>query len=261
MILFDRYSLDSWLSQNSCFEVAGYIADIKQSIGGTVFTVGYHLNGSLNAVELQTLIEYDIKPIGINNWNLANSDSKQFLKDNIEGIYLIDDGFGIIIESDNPIILKCDRIEISEPRIYESVVQPFLSTTISASASTDIIINPEFWIESFKQHSIDIGFRIQFENIKEINQLSSSDYSGYFLQRPDRIELNDQGIFFFSISQISDKFNISLSLNDAELLNEWNVLFKILSNLKGIRVCCGNVHFDQKALIEFISSSKFPYHS
>jgi hypothetical protein len=52
--------------------------------------------------------------------------------------------------------------------------------------------------------------------------------------------------------------HISFELGDSELKKEWTILFKIISNLNGLKVNCGNVSFNQNEWIDFITTKKLP---
>jgi hypothetical protein len=155
--------------------------------------------------------------------------------------------------------LTCESIDISEPREIETYTKPWISEReIFISATKDSIPKPDFWINSFKQYSTNIGLRVYGDNIKKTDKIPYPDYSGFFIQRLDRVNENDKGIFIKSITQKDKDFHISFELDDTELKTEWNILYKVISNLNGLKVNCGNVSFNQNEWIDFIKTQKLP---
>lgn len=258
MIITDRNKLESWLDQNYWFE-DGFISKIEQDSNGLIITVGFQTKGTYVAGETMTIKEFDLKPKGINKWTFSESGFKPGYDWCIEGLDLVENDFGIRFETPNVFELTCTSIDISEPREIETFTKPWISEReVFVSATIDSIPKPDFWINSFKQYSANIGLRVYGDKIKETDKIPYPDYSGFFIQRPDRINENDKGIFIKSITQKGNDLHISFELEDTELKTEWNVLYKVISNLNGLKVNCGNVSFNQNEWIDFINTEKLP---
>ncbi len=258
MIITDRNKLKSWLDQNYWFE-DGFISKIEQDSNVLIITVGFQTKGTYVAGEPMTIKEFDLKPKGISNWTFSDSGFKPGYDLCIEGLDLVENDFGIRFETPNVFELTCESIDVSEPRKIETFTKPWISEReIFVSANMDSIPKPDFWLNSFKQYSANIGLRVFGDIIKEMDKIPYPDYSGFFIQRLDRIKESDKGIFIKSITQKGNDLNISFELNDAELKTEWNILFKIISNLNGLKVNCGNVTFNQNEWIDFITTDKLP---
>jgi hypothetical protein len=258
MIISDRNKLESWLDQNNWFE-DGFISKIEQDSNGLIITVGFQIKGTYVAGEPMTIKEFDLKPKRIKNWTFADSGFRPSYDWCIERLDLIENDFGIRFETQNVFNLTCDSIDISEPREFETLTKPWLSEReIFISATVDSIPKPDFWINLYKQYFKNIGFRVHGDLIKETNKIPYPDYSGFFIQRPDRINENDKGILIKSIAQNGKYLNISFELYDTELKTEWNVLYRIISNFDGLKVNCGNVSFNQNEWLDFIATEKLP---
>lgn len=258
MIITDRNKLESWLDQNYWFE-DGFISKIGQDSNGPIITVGFQLKGTYVAGEPMTIKEFDLKPIGICNCTFSDSGFKPSYDWCIRGLDLVENDFGIRFETPNVFELTCESIDVSEPRVIETYTKPWLSEReIFISASIDSIPRPDFWINSFKQYSANIGLRVLGDKITEYEKIPYPDYSGFFIQRPDRVNENDKGIFIKSIIQKDSDLHISFELDDAELKTEWTILFKIISNLNALNVSCGNVSFNQKEWTEYIRTGNLP---
>ena len=258
MIITDRNKLESWLDQNYWFE-DGFISKIEQDSNGLIITVGFQIKGTYVAGEPMTIKEFDLKPKGIRNWTFSDSGFKPGYDWCIEGLDLVENDLGIRFETPNVFELTCESIDISKPREIQTFTKPWISEReLFISATIDSIPKPDFWINLFKQHSTNIGLRVYGDKIKETDRIPYPDYSGFFIQRPNRINENDKGIFIKSITQKGEDLHISFELSDSELKKEWTILFKIISNLNGLKVNCGNVSFNQNEWIDFITTKKLP---
>lgn len=258
MIITDRNKLKSWLDLNNWFE-DGYISKIEQSSKGLIITVGSQIKGTYVAGEPMTIKEFDLKPKGIYIWTFADSGFIPGYNWCIEGLDLIENDLGIRFETPNVFELTCESIDISEPREIETITKPWISEReVFVSATIDSIPKPDFWINSFKQYSTNVGLRVYGDKIKQTDKIPYPDYSGFFIQRPDRTNENDKGIFIKSITQKGSDLHISFVLDDNQLKTEWNILFKIISNLNGVKVNSGNVSFNQNEWLDFIDTEKFP---
>lgn len=224
-----------------------------------IITVGYQVEGNYVAGEPKTIKEFDLKPKGINSWTYLNSEFKPSYDWCIEGLDLVENDFGIRFETPSVFDLTCKSIEISEPREIKTYTKPWLSEKeIFISVLIDSIPKPGFWINSFAKYSVNIGFRVYGDKIKELDKIPYPDYSGYFIQRLDRTNENERGIFINSISSKEKDLKMSFELDNSELKAEWNILYKIISNFKGLVVHSGNVSFNQKEWIDFIETDKLP---
>ncbi len=258
MIITERNKLESWLDQNYWFE-DGFISKIEQKSNELIITVGFQLKGTYVAGEPMTIKEFDLKPKQINSWTFSDSVFKPSYNSCIEGLNLVENDFGIRFETYNVFELTCKSIDISEPRVIETFTKPWMSETeIFISAFIDSIPRPDYWIKNFEQRSINIGLRVYGDKIKETAKIPYPDYSGFFIQRQDRINKNDSGIFISSITENGREISFSFELQDFELKKEWNVLYNIIANFNGLNVTCGNVNFNQSEWLDFIKTGKLP---
>lgn len=258
MVITDRNKLESWLDQNYWFE-DGFVSRIEQDSKGLIITVGFQTKGTYVAGEPMIIKEFDLKPKEISNWTFSDSGFKPSYDWCIEGLDLVEHDFGIRFETPNVFELTCKSIDISEPREVETYAKPWISErAVFLSANMDSIPKPDFWINSFKQYSLNIGLRVYGDIIKEMDKIPYPDYSGFFIQRAERIKENDKGIFIKSITQKCGDLNISFELDDTELKTEWNILLKIISNFNGLKVNCGNVTFNHYEWFDFITTDKLP---
>jgi hypothetical protein len=243
MIIDDRNKLQDWLDQNDWFE-DGYISRINLDSSIIEITLGLQTSGTYVAGEPKTLKEFIIKLHGVQTCTFDKSKFTPGYDWCIAHVELPENEFGLKFVTSSIFELTCETIEISEPKIIKTITKPWISDKgFFVTAYRSEIPKPQYWIDSLKDLGFNVGFRYYRGELKQINDIPYPDYSGYFIQRLDRITKTEMGIFFKSLKQEKNKIRLSIELEDKEIDSIWKALKRIISTWKGLQVNCGNVTF------------------
>jgi len=258
MIINDLDELKNWLDQNYWFE-DGYISKIESDDTGLIITIGLQIKGTYVAGKPKTLREYKIKPHGLKKWTFDNSKFTPGYDWCIEGVDIIENDFGLQFDTPAPFELICEKIEISEPKLINTYTKPWTSKKEIFISIMDIKIpKPKDWIDKFKDYDTDIGFRVYADNFKDIKKIPYPDYSGYYIQKPDRINLSDKGIFIKQVKQLENEVSFVFELQDDDLKTVWSKLHMIISDWNNIKVNSGNVTFNKNEWKDFVEKGILP---
>ena len=258
MIIDNRNELQDWLDLNDWFE-DGYISMINSDSSNIEITLGLQTSGTYVAGEPKTLKEFIIKPHGIKTWTYDKSKFTPGYDWCIVNVALLDNGFGLKFDTPSIFELTCDTIEISEPKIIETITKPWISEReFFVAANRGEIPKPQYWIDSLKGKGFDVGFRYYSGDLKQIMDIPYPDYSGYYIQRLDRISKTEKGIFFKSLKQDNDKIRLSIELEDKDIDSIWKALQKIISTWSGLQVNCGNVTFNDNDWNAYLERNILP---
>jgi len=257
MNINNRIDLEKWLDQNHWFE-EGFISAINDSKNGLEIVVGYQTVGTYVAGEKQELKEFCLKPIGLTNWTFKKDLFIPTKESCINGIDLIENGFGLKFDTPNLFELTCDSIEISEPKITQTYTKPWISSReFFITANSKEVPSPKYWIEQFEKNGIETCFRYFASELIKPEKVPYPDYSGYFIQTLNKISETQKGLFFKFIGQENGELKIGIENGD-----ENEKLFKtiqlIVSDWKNSIISSGNVKFTGEEFKEFLENGKYP---
>lgn len=202
MIIESREKLEEWLDQNNWFE-DGYVSTIEGEPNIALkITIGYQVEGTYVAGEYQKLIEYDIHPFNVSKWTYSSSHafspSREWC---IEGIDLIEEGFGLKFDTPYTFEIVCSSLEVSEPKSIEGYTQPWTSDSeVFIEAPHKEVPTPDYWIDELRKRGYSVSFRYYSGTAKGVDELPYPDYSGYYIQSTGRVKQSQEGVFFKCIT-------------------------------------------------------------
>jgi len=257
MEIDNRNILKEWLDQNYWFE-DGFISEINNSKTGLEIVVGYQTNGNYIAGEKKEIKEFTIKPNGLSKWTYKNDKFIPSREICIEGIDLIENGFGLKFETPNVFEMACNSIEISEPKITKTYTKPWVSNReIFITKTEKKVPKPNYWIEQFEKYDLNIGFRYFASELIQTEKIPYPDYSGYFIQTLENIKKTDKGLFIKIIEVKDNELSIVIE-NDDENDNLFQTIQLIVSNWENSVINSGNVKFIGKEFKDFLENGIYP---
>ncbi|ARS35687.1 hypothetical protein [Pontibacter actiniarum] len=260
MIIESREKLEEWLDQNNWFE-DGYVSTIEGEPNIALkITIGYQVEGTYVAGEYQKLIEYDIHPFNVSKWTYSSSHafspSREWC---IEGIDLIEEGFGLKFDTPYTFEIVCSSLEVSEPKSIEGYTQPWTSDSeVFIEAPHKEVPTPDYWIDELRKRGYSVSFRYYSGTAKGVDELPYPDYSGYYIQSTGRVKQSQEGVFFKCITDENCKLRITLELKDEKSAEVWKALLRIVANWEKVKISSGNVVFEGAEWLQFVETGKYP---
>lgn len=234
-----------WAEKYNHFQGLGYIKEINNSYPDKIAMIfGFQVGGSLNAFEkkrceeislsFNEIIDYKFngKPNDIGVDNLLYS-GLEYDFNNFRPNFYIKDIFEISLEA--------KVFEILKNEVVEYVVEPFINPR-----------NFYFEIEDGKElKSIlftneDIVLR-RYGGNEKLENFDLFDMKGYFIQKKDRLSINDKGIFINDIYSKHGLLTLHLNLQDDNLKPIWEDLInKLINHIKLVKISSGNVNLNKE---------------
>lgn len=257
MNITNRNKLEEWLDQNYWFE-EGFISEINESNQGIEIIVGYQTVGTYIAGEKQELKEFSLKPNGIINWTYQKDLYIPTKESCINGIDLLENGFGLKFDTPNVFELTCESLEISEPKITQTYTQPSISNNeIYITATKKEVPTVNYWVKKFEEHNIKTGFRYFASEHIISEKVPYPNYNGYFIQILNKINETQQGLFFKFITLENGELRIGIK-NGYENKELFKAFQSIVSDWKNTSINSGNVKFTGKEFKQFLENGKYP---
>lgn len=212
--IVNRNILKEWLDQNYWFE-DGFISEINNSKTGLEIVVGYQISGNYNAGEKKEIKEFTLRPNGLSKWTYKVDKFIPSREICIEGIDLIENGFGLKFETPHLFVMVCNSIEISEPKITKTYTKPWVSNReIFITKIGNKVPKPNYWIEEFEKYGFETGFRYFASKVIQTEKIPYPDYSGFFIQTIETIDKTDKGLFIKIIEIKDNELSIVIENED-----------------------------------------------
>jgi len=259
MIITDREQLKEWLDQNYWFQ-DGFISRIEGDASNLRIWIGYQVQGTWVAGEKRILRELELRPSGISEWTYHDGhDFKPGYDWCIMGVDMAEKGLGLVFDTSIFILLACERLEVIEPVEFESTTIPWISDTeVSIGARKASIPEPRYWIEALQQKGQAATFRYYCSEPLPVERVPCPDYSGYYLQLPERVVESNEGLFFSHLKLAEGRLSLVLELKDEMVRPIWNTILQIISEWPLAEVRSGNVVLQEEEAQPFLAKHQLP---
>lgn len=261
MRIKSRAKLESFLEENDWFE-DGYITEINSEFTSdnkpsqVNIKIGYQIAGDYRAGSPRTIREFTIKASGIKLWTY---DKAFFDSDHcMEGIELLDDCLGIQFDIPEIVTLICEELVVNGPFDIESTTKPWVSDTEFITTIPDMSVPlPQKWISWLQEEGFKVSWRFAGSDAKSPDEVSFPDYSGWFIQKTEKIDTTDYGIFFFHVEDKDGKLYLHIENRDTDA-DLWLVMTKVLARMPGVTISCGNCTFSGEQWMKYLADGMYP---
>jgi hypothetical protein len=119
---------------------------------------------------------------------------------------------------------------------------------------------PKEWVEWLNNAGEKkVVWRIYGSKEGNIDEVTYPNYTGWFLQKKDRINKNDYGIFIEELKVGDDNFlHIKMSVKDKELDKMFAKLLRVFGKMSPVKVISGNCEFNAAQWLEYLDTGRLP---
>ncbi|WP_019849581.1 hypothetical protein [Desulfitobacterium sp. PCE1] len=256
-----RAELESFLEENHWFE-DGYITELNSEVlsdnklSSVHIRIGYQIAGDYRAGNPRTVREFTIKACGIKLWTY--DDKTCFNPEHcMQGIELLDDGMGIQFDIPEIVTLICEELIVNGPFDIESITKPWLSEReyIATIPGREVPL-PEEWISWLQKEGFNVSWRFAGSEAKLPEKVSYPDYSGWFLQKTDKVKTTDFGVFFFHVEDKEGRLFLHIENKDSDV-DLWFAITKIIAQMPRATILCGNCTFSGEQWIKYLADGTY----
>ena len=256
----------SWLDDN--FWLDDVIVESLELLPNNINQIGnpheiklkcfMQITGSYRAGENRTIRKYDLIFKGIKEYSLSG----KFIKGNCcEGVEDFDEAKDLVFNLFVPgnLLIICENIEILTQLDIEEKVPHWLS---DSDFTVDIeglnLPIPQMWIEYLKNKKLDVVWRYYSGDSKKPHEIPQDDFTGWYLQLRNRININPEGLFFFTCKIKDSGFYFHLSNKDLEITEIFVAIGEIITelNYSKIKIECGNAFLKVDEWLSHINKIK-----
>jgi hypothetical protein len=263
LILDTRTRFEQWLSENDWFEDARVLSlkpfpnPERRLIPLTVnMEIAYQIEGNYKAYSTRISRVFQLIATGIQEYQLSTGDT--FSSEHwSNGIEILESDSPIAFQMDIPgtLTLCCEMLAVEQLPDLVETVRPWLSDRdVAAKIPASAMPSPEEWIRLFKKHNLNVAWHIYGSESKPTSEVPPSDYEGWFLQVPEELCDEHQGLFFFGCKPDSVGFSVNIHNHNASTLL-WHTAEVIIGQFQDVEVHCGNCEFHGSEWLEQLSKS------
>lgn len=250
--------LIKWLNDNFDFE-DGYVSDIKKIDERTVrMCIGIQVKGEYVAGTPKVLKEYAIIAKNVRNFK----DNFHYDPDHcMDGLVPIETTNGIGIEVDLPEIVQifCEELCVEGPKYIRTITKPWVSEySLYAKVPGREIPKPVTWIEQLEKIGLKVSWRYGGSEIKLPEQVPYPDYTGWFLQKTNKVQYTQFGIFIEHVNFEGTGFTIAISRYEPEE-DLWIAVTKVIAEFPNVEIHTGNCILTGTQWIHYLHSGELPY--
>jgi hypothetical protein len=262
--LHTNSELESWLSQNGPFEDC-YIIHLEPlprdegspTPPNVTIEIAYQIEGDNKAHSKRVSRVFRLSASGIQRYSFTE-DGQYFPEHCSEGIDVLDDCSVIGLQIDVPsrLTLVCSSVVVQElPHLVETV-EPWLSELeVNAVVHNSAIPSPQHWIDWFKDLGLFLAWHTYGGDLNRPEDVPKSDYQGWYLQNPEELDYDHQGIFFYSIKPVGTGFSVQIQ-NHGASPRLWLAAEKIFGQFVNATIRCGNCEFGPENWLTEITKSR-----
>jgi hypothetical protein len=259
----ENSQLESWLKENYYF-VDGYINELgpimKDESGKDIvrFRVGIQTKGSWKAGSKVTYREFVFLARGIMKWTYTGNQINQ--KIGIQEMSALEGStrLGVEIENGTLMELECSEIIIQGPNIIKTIIKGEVSDRdFGAYFRLKKIPKPNDWIEWLHEEGIQAAWRYHGGEIISPKKVPYPDYTGWFIQRKEKMDSTLGGVFFFEVKKIGPKIGVALQNTESD--NElWNTITSIIARFPKVKIKSGNCELTGKQWLMYLEDGTLP---
>lgn len=259
-----REQLESFLSEHYWFE-DGYVTEVHpkhdevDNSSSVSITLGYQIVGNYKAGSPRTIRTFKLEASGVKVWTY---DKKMSFNPDFcmqDGVDLIDEGLGIQFDIPERVMLMCDEMIIEGPFDINTITKPWVSSSdFAASVPGKNVPLPQDWIDWLLQEGFDVSWRFAESDPKPANVVPFPDYSGWFLQKTEKILTTKFGIFFFHVRAKDGNVSLHIRKEDEGIDDLWYVVTKVIARMPEVIINCGNCTFSGEQWIKYLENETYP---
>jgi len=257
-----RSEFEKWVETNYYFEDARMLhlepipgINNNELPSNIVMELAYQIEGNYKAYSVRksrvfrlifsSIAEYKLlgdEPYNPEHW----SECMEIIESNLPIAFLID--------VPGRLTLTCNEVNIEELPLLIEKVQPWLSNReIYAEINSMLMPTPEDWIQLFANYNHTVVWHYYKGEPVHVSNVPISNYVGWFLQEPNTLDFDHQGIFFFTCAPNNLGFNLHIENHNASG-SLWASVQKVIGNFKNAKINCGNCEFDNQQWLDYIEN-------
>lgn len=210
--------------------------------------------GSIRAGEARHMKRYSISALGVRTYTLAEPAIAGHC---CEGAETFESESPIALALDVPgeLRLECAALEVAESDYTEIVPAWYSDREYSVTARCGLP-SPAEWCDLFARADVPVAWRIYGDKPAPADAVPR-DYTGWFLQRSDRIGDTLGGLFIAHCSDVDGAMRIAFSNAYADAVDLWAGAGALVADLRDAEISCGNVTLGGDAWLRYLAE-KFP---
>lgn len=261
--------LHRWLDENYGFE-DGHVLGLSpepsragdQAPSRASLELAYRVAGGYEAGGTRTLRVVRVETIGVREWTLETADP--YRPDHcIEGVDTIEsgDGLGLTLDVPGRLILVCSELDVQPlPDRTEAIMPRASDRGFSAVVPGRPCPTPAQWIEWLNRLGLQAVWR-RYGGEAEPASHVPRDYTGWFLQEPERIAESPAGLFFFHCG-LNEAGDLAIHLQtyyDDDAHELWVGSGRVIGSMPGTVVRCGNCRLVGEQWLEYLGGGGADY--
>lgn len=199
------------------------------------------IDGGFEAGETRTVRVFQLTAEGAETFWIENPRRYDSAFCNDQGMRQLDlDKPGLQLEVPSRVQLVCSAMIVRELDDRTEIIQPWIDETeIAAQVHGHGLPTPTDWIELFAQEGVAVVWRRFDEGPRAATEVPA-DYSGWYLQSPERLAHGGDGIFFFGAIARENAFVVHAQNHDPASPELWRALQRIMLLYSDIEIRTGN---------------------
>jgi hypothetical protein len=254
--------LEEWLGSNTWFEGAEVVgvAPGPGEPASLNIRLTVQIHGDYRAGSHRVVRDFELRAMGVQQTGPIAPLS--FVPGHCcEGLEICDVEEGILFRINVPDLLevRCAQLKISVGDERTERTKPWLSNReMGLSQPGAPTPSPAEWIQLFERQGLSVRWRI-YGGPAVSSPADATDYTGWFLQVPERIGAVVGGLYFFSCRQHEGAFLLHWQLMaDGDAGSLWAAARRVAAEFAEARIWCGNCEFSTDEWREYLAGGRLP---
>jgi len=236
--------LDAWIGNNCGLHDASVVSLVPSPEGtcpqAVNFALRFQVAGGYAAGDNRTIRTVTVVAHGVHTYELAGSHHPDNCAEGANS-YDAPRGVGFEIDVSGILQIAADCFEIESTVDIRDVVPEWLSDRdFTVSVANRLPPTPAEWLNEFQRLGRDVVWRYHAGEERSPERVPISAYTGWFLQKRDRLESHTSGLFFRGCACNDDGFSLTLERYDPECNDLWIAAGTYLSGIANATIQCGN---------------------
>ncbi|SEH89893.1 hypothetical protein SAMN04489835_5424 [Mycolicibacterium rutilum] len=157
--------------------------------------------GGFDPGDVRVHAQSRLTALGIREWSFLGEHFDHAPDHCMAGADLIEDTdrFGLAFDVPSPVRLVATAFEHERLPDHHAVVPPWTSTSwLQVTAPRAQVPSPAEWVEAFDAEGAEVTWRL-YGGPAHPTENVSADYTGWFLERPSRVDEHLSGLFMFTV--------------------------------------------------------------
>jgi hypothetical protein len=254
--------LEKWLDANTWFEDAELVGvdPLPDDPASITIRLRIQTRGDNRAGSPRVVRDFELRATGVQQVSPAAPLS--FVPGHCcEGLETLDAAEGLLFRIDVPDLLevRCTELRIGAGEERTERTKPWLGTReMGLTQPRAPTPSPAEWIRLFERQGLSVQWRI-YGGPGVPSPADAADYTGWFLQVPERIAAVAGGLYFFSCGQHEGAFHLHWRLmEDGDAGSLWAAARRVAAEFAEARIWCGNCEFSTDEWRDYLADGRLP---